>query len=223
MAETVRTVRLYGQLGSKFGRSFKLAVSSPAEAVQALCSQLPGFERYLMEAKDKGMAFTVFVGKRNIKQEDLTKLAEPDDIRIAPILLGSKNANVFQIIVGVILVVIGGIITGWSFGAAAPFGTAIAMMGMSMIIGGIVQMLMPHPKAPKGAGERPEDTPGYSFNGPLNTQAQGHPVPVLYGELITGSAVVSAGIRLDDGGYGSRGSWVGGGRYRRRGGAFTAE
>ena len=41
MSERLRTVRLYGQLGSRFGRSFRLAVNSPAEAVGLLTGRAP--------------------------------------------------------------------------------------------------------------------------------------------------------------------------------------
>jgi len=41
--EKLRTIRLYGPLGTRFGREFRLAVDSPAEAVRALCVLLPGF------------------------------------------------------------------------------------------------------------------------------------------------------------------------------------
>ena len=62
MTERMRTVRLYGQLGSRFGRSFRLAVNSPAEAIRALCAIVPGFQQYLATAKEQGMAFAVFIG-----------------------------------------------------------------------------------------------------------------------------------------------------------------
>lgn len=194
MADTLRTIKLYGALGAKFGREFKMAVQTPAEAVQALCSQLPGLRQYLTKSKDEGVGFAVFVGKRNVGKEELNHLAEPGDIRIAPILMGSKNAGIFQIILGIVLVVIGVIAYAYGY---APLGQALIGAGISMIIGGVVQMLMPHPKARKGS-ERPEDEPSYAFNGPLNTQAQGHPVPIVYGRILAGSAVVSAGITLDD-------------------------
>lgn len=217
MAEQLRTIKLYGKLGATFGREFKLSVKSPAEAVSALCNMIPGFEAYLTKSKDNGMDFAVFVGKRNLAASELGGLVEPGDIRIAPVTRGHKNGSLVQIIVGIVLIIIGGLITGWSFGTAAPFGTAIAMMGVAMIVGGIVQMLMPKPKGAQGQGDRPEDQPNYAFNGPLNTQAQGHPVPLLYGRLITGSAVISAGISMDDTSTGNTttetgapGAWTGG-------------
>ena len=55
----------------------------------------------------------------------------------------------------------------------------------------------PTPKATEPS-ERPENKPSYSFNGAVNTTAQGHPVPVGYGRLIVGSAVISAGIDVDE-------------------------
>ena len=38
----------------------------------------------------------------------------------------------------------------------------------------------------------------YHFNGVVNTTAQGNPVPLGYGRMIVGSAVVSAGIYAMD-------------------------
>ena len=38
----------------------------------------------------------------------------------------------------------------------------------------------------------------YSFSGIQNTSRQGLPVPLVYGETIVGSVVISAGIDTDD-------------------------
>ena len=50
----MRTIRLYGALGEQFGRVWRLDVKSPAEAVRALCSQLPGFRQYLQKNSAPG-------------------------------------------------------------------------------------------------------------------------------------------------------------------------
>ncbi len=192
--EQVRNVRLYGKMGAKFGRHFRLAVKTPAEAVQALAAQLPGFEEYLYGAKDKGFGFAVFVGKNNLKEDELSLPSGNSDIRIAPMVFGGKQAGVFQIIVGVVLIIIGAILTYFGYGA---YGIPIMKMGLAMVIGGIVQLLIPVPKT-QSAKEGGKEDPNYSFNGPINTTAQGHPVPVLYGRMKIGSAVVSAGITLKD-------------------------
>lgn len=194
MSEKIRTVRLYGKLGAKFGRRFDLAVQSPAEAVSALGEMIPGFKQYLIESKDKGFGFAVFLGKRNLSKEELYTHAGNEDIRIAPVTFGSKKGGVVQIIVGVVLVVVGAILTYFGYGAV---GVPLMKMGAAMIIGGVVQLLMPTPKGP-GGRDSADDNPSKYFSGPINTQAQGHPVPVLYGRLLVGSAVISAGIYMQD-------------------------
>lgn len=196
-AEKVRTVRLYGVLGTRFGRVHRLAVNSASEAIRALGILLPGFERFLMESKDNGLTYSVFMGKDNITQERLSAPAGNDDIRLAPVLIGSKRAGALQTIVGAVLIVVGAIITGGTFGAGAPFGSGLIMMGASMVMGGVMQMLSPVPKG-LGAQDGPNNRASYSFNGPVNTSAQGNPVGLLYGELVVGSSVISAGIYAQD-------------------------
>lgn len=205
-----RTVRLYGRLGALFGRQFKLHLDSdtPAEAIAALCSQIRGFRAYLASAKDRGMGFAVFVGKRNLKEDELSAPSGTDDIRIAPILLGSKSGGLFNIIAGAVLFVVGGFISGWTMGAGAGIGGYMMEAGLGMMLGGVVQMLSPQPRGLK-AGDRPDNQPSYVFNGAVNTQAQGNPVPVLYGRMVVGSAVVSAGIHAED--YAPATAGVGGG------------
>lgn len=217
MMQALTTVKLYGRFGVTFGRSFRLAVSTPAEALRALAAQLPGFEQYLTEAKDKGMGFAVFIGKDNLKEDQLDWPAYGQEIRFAPVLLGSKKGGVFNIILGVVLVVVGVIVTGMTFGGAAPLGGAMISAGIGLIVGGVAQMLAPNPKG-NGAGDRPENRPSYSFNGPINTQAQGNPVPVAYGEVICGSAVISAGITSEDQVYVPTGTAAGGGGVGSGGG-----
>lgn len=189
MAEKLRTIKLYGKLGAKFGREYRLAVNSTREAMRALCVLVPGFEAYMMNAKDKGMAFSVFIGKENIKEDRLEYPVGDEPIRIAPVMMGSKRGGVLNIIVGVVLILI-----GVFFPASAPY---TIPAGIGMVAGGVIQMLSPQPKG-LGAKDSGPQQSSYSFNGPVNTQAQGNPVPVLYGRLTVGSAVISAGIRSED-------------------------
>ncbi len=197
MAERLRTIRLYGQLGSRFGRVFRLAVNSPAEAVSALCTIRPGFQQYLARAKDQGMAFAVFIGKQNLTKDQLKDPPGSDDIRIAPVLLGSKRGGVLNTILGVVLIVVGiygNIAGGWG----QPFINA----GVGLVIGGVVQMLSPQPKG-LGSQDSVENRPNYSMNGTVNTQAQGNPVPYAFGGhdtkgMLVGSAVISGSIMAED-------------------------
>ncbi|CAD0328038.1 tail assembly protein [Xanthomonas hortorum] len=187
----VRTVRLYGVLRAKFGKEFRLAVASPAEAIRALSVQLPGFQAFLMGAKDRGLTFAVFNGRRNLNKDQLHDPPGDDAIRIAPVLQGSKRGGVLQTIIGAVLIVVGFI------AIATPFGAPLISAGVSMVLGGVVQMLSPTQKG-LGTQDSPDNRPSYAFNGPVNMQAQGNPVPVAYGDTWTGSAVISGGIFAED-------------------------
>ncbi|MBH4409473.1 tail assembly protein, partial [Pseudomonas aeruginosa] len=105
-AEPKRIIRLYGILGATFGREFNLSVASPKEAIRALCVIVPGFERFLNTSKQRGLTYAVFSGKRNLLNDELNMDRSTEEIRIAPVIIGSKRAGVFQTILGVALVAV---------------------------------------------------------------------------------------------------------------------
>lgn len=221
--DTVRTIKLSGPLASKFGHVHKFSVSNVAEAARALCVMVPGFEKFLMESKDRGLEYVVLVGKENYGEDQLLNpIGDEREIRIVPVVAGSKNGGVLQIVAGIVLVAVGIFVTGLTYGWAAPVGNALVGMGISMIVGGVVQLLSPPPKVNKQDQQQDHKT-SHVFNGAINVQAQGASVPILYGEMFTGSVVVSAGINAEDNyaiPYGVGG--VGGGRYRG-GGSFYGD
>ncbi|MDX7988761.1 tail assembly protein [Xenorhabdus sp. 12] len=187
---TLRTIRLYGVLGARFGRIHQLAVSTPQEAIRALSVLIDGFERFLLTAKERGFTFAVFNGKRNLQHDELTFPGE-GDIRIAPVIIGSKKAGIFQTILGAVMVVAGAFL--W----ATPFGAPMIMSGVGMMLGGVVQMLSPMPGG-LARREDPDNKPSYAFGSPVNTVAQGNPVPIGYGRRRIGGAIISAGIYAED-------------------------
>lgn len=191
MSERLKTVRLYGALGKQFGRVHHLAISSPREAVKALSRTIDGFQQFLLDAESKGLAFTVFRGKENIGPEQYEEPSGKTDIRIAPVIIGSKQAGLFQIVVGVVLLVAG------FFTGGTTWGPAMMMLGGALAISGVISSLTTQ-AVTDTSGDSVNNRASYNFNGPLNTEAQGNPVPILYGELIVGSAVISAGIFTED-------------------------
>ncbi|EPT7056310.1 tail assembly protein [Cronobacter sakazakii] len=194
----LKTVRLYGMLGAKFGRVHRLVIASPAEACRALSVILPGFEQYMQTAHLRGLRFAVFKGKKNIGQDELKHNSGEEDIRIAPVIAGSKRGGVLQTILGAVLVV--GALALGPVGIGAIAGStamSIGLMGGSMMIGGVVQMLSPQPGG-LASRQDPDNAPSYAFGGPVNTTAMGNPVGLLYGEREIGGAIVSAGIYTND-------------------------
>ncbi|WP_234424079.1 tail assembly protein [Enterobacter bugandensis] len=192
--QPMRTIRLYGILGSTFGREFKLSVASPKEAVRALCVILPGFERFLNTSKQRGLTYAVFSGKRNLNDNELSMDQSTADIRIAPVILGSKRGGVFQTILGVALVAVGAVASYFGGGAV---GVPLMQFGAAMTLGGVVQMLSPQTTG-LASKQSADNKASYAFGGVTNTTAQGNPVPLLYGRRLIGGAIISAGIYVED-------------------------
>ncbi|WJI14946.1 tail assembly protein [Pseudoxanthomonas winnipegensis] len=201
--ETPTTILLSGSLARQFGRRHSLVVGSAAEAVRALCAMLPGFKRYMVNAKDCGLEFAVFAGKRNLGLEQLHDPCSKQVIRLIPVLRGAKNSGWLQTVIGVAIIVVAGVASGgtaFSALGAGAAGTAAgyaASLGLAVALGGVSQIIA---GTPKGLSTREESSnqPSYSFSGVVNTLAQGGCVPVGYGEMIVGSAVISAGIYAED-------------------------
>lgn len=191
--DELRTIRLYGKLGARFGRIHRLAIASTAEAVRALCVLLPGFEREMMTSGDRGIRYACFIGKSNIGKDEL-HLAGGGDIRIAPVTAGAK-AGLLQTIIGATLIVAGLVI-----GPTTLVGAGLINAGIAMTAGGVLQMLSPQQRG-TSAADSANNQASYNFNGAVNTTAQGNPVPLLYGRVIVGSAVISAGILSQDQAY----------------------
>lgn len=201
----IRTIHLHGRLGKKYGRTHRYDVATPAEAIRALNANHPGFANELVALGEKGYAYRVLHGRRaQIGLSAVEELNDPasGDIRIIPEIAGAKKGGLGQLLAGIAMVALvyftGGAASAfWSTTiGGAKIGTMVASIGMSMAIGGVVQMLASTSKSEQAAEDKKD--PSYIFNGAINTMAQGHPVPVGYGEMIVGSAVISAGISVDE-------------------------
>lgn len=183
--QELRTIILPGELAKKFGKYHQLMVASPAEAVRALCVTLKGFQQHLTTSHTRNIEYAVFVGKQNVSKDDLKlKSSYEKVIKIVPIIKGSKQ-GVLQTVLGVALVVVGVVFQQpWA-----------VQLGAAMTLGGIVQMLTPQTST---SSNGVDNGASYTFNGPVNTTAAGNPVPLLYGQLMVGGAVISGGIEAVD-------------------------
>lgn len=198
--EKVRTIRLYGTLGAKFGRVHRFVCDDTAGAIRALCAMIPGFQQFLAESKERGLGFSCFIGKENISEEGLTYPVGNDDIRIAPIILGSGRGGFFQVILGAALIglsFVPGLNAAVWAGASTTWAGLSFSLGVGMLLGGVSQLLTRQPKGLAGV-ESVDNGASYNFNGPVNVTAQGNPVPVLYGEMIVGSVTVSGDMYSED-------------------------
>ena len=185
----LRKIKLYGKLAKFVGhRILEADVATAAEAVRFLVANWPELERHMADQH-----YRVSVGTYDLAAEELHDPAGQQDIRIVPVMAGAGATG--RIIAGIALVALA-IIN--PFGAAAIAGTAISTIvggiGASLALGGLAQLLTPTPKVPTGPDTQNDPRKSYSFSGIQNTSRQGVPVPIVYGETIVGSVVISAGI-----------------------------
>lgn len=189
----MKTIKLHSWLGKRYGGTFELDVASPAEAIQALCALLPGFRRDLAEDTQ---GFTLWVDDENKGPEDLAApFSDREVMHLVPVVAGAKEGGIGQIILGIVLIVAAPYMAPYLAGLGVT-SAGIAAFGVSMVLGGISQMLFSPPEMK--LQEKPENKPSYAFSGAVNTVQQGNCVPVLYGELITGSQVISAGLFVEE-------------------------
>jgi predicted phage tail protein len=205
------TIRLLGEAGRRFGRVFRLAVGSAAEAVRALCVQLPELRLFLVNSADQGIAWRVVTEDPMGLSED--ELDWPCSKRVVLAPQPTGRGAVGRIIAGVALVAFAILVPGIGGGVAATiFGTAfsstalgIGSIGLSLIFGGVAQLLTPTPKMP-GAdfgsttqADRSDQLKSALFDKSNANTVQGDVVPVLYGERLIGSlAVLSFGVEIQN-------------------------
>ncbi|WP_448645627.1 tail assembly protein [Pseudomonas mohnii] len=199
MSDIVRppktSVRLSGSLAMKFfrKRDYLLESGTTNEVFSALRNTVDGFADEIMRMSRAGIRFAIFRNRVNVGETELT-LKGTTEIRIVPVIAGSKSSGMFQTITGVAMIVVGAAINYFSGGSLAWLGTPMMQVGVAMTIGGVIQMLSPVPKAPSQQDQAStENKPSYLFNGAFNSTQQGLPVPVVYGQMLVGSSVVAVG------------------------------
>jgi len=192
----MRTIRIYGRLARFLGRrTFRAEVASAAEAVRFLLANFPQVEWHMADQH-----YRVSIGARALDAEELHEPAGCSDIAIVPVIGGAGAVG--RVIAGVALVALSFIPGVGALGVSLLLG-----VGASLALGGVAQLLTPVPKmagpgaASMGgmakAADNNDPRKNYSFSGIQNTTRSGVPVPVIYGEVIVGSVVISAGIDVD--------------------------
>ncbi|MEN7460438.1 tail assembly protein [Pantoea dispersa] len=202
----LKTMRLKGLMAKKFGAVHQFHVADLRELIRAMCSQVPGFQKYVSNAHLQGVKFAFFSNRQNIGLQEFDMSSAATEFEMEPILQGSKRGGTLQIIIGAVALVAAFFTAGASFAAFAGISaaaatattTALTGLGISMLLGGVVQMLTPQPKFNVGASSSTDNKPNYAFGAPVNTVAMGYPVPVLYGQREIGGAIISAGSYTSD-------------------------
>jgi len=194
----LRKIKLYGKLAKFIGhRVLEADVATAAEAVRFLLANWPELEAHMSDQH-----YRVSIGTYDLVAEELHDPAGQAPISFVPVVAGAGAVG--RILAGVALIALAfipGIGTATAAaiaaGAKAGFtvvGTALFGLGASLVLGGVAQLLTPTPKVAQGADEQDDPRKSYSFSGIQNTSRAGTPVPIVYGETLVGSVVISAGI-----------------------------
>jgi predicted phage tail protein len=197
----LRKIKLYGKLAKFIGhRVLEADVATAAEAVRFLVANWPEAERHMADQH-----YRVSIGTYDIDLEELHHPAGAAPISFVPVVAGAGAVG--RIIAGIALIALAiavptlGAATG-AKAAATIFGTgfsslalSVGFLGVSLVLGGVAQLLTPTPKISQDEGD-PRKSFSFSFSGIQNTSRAGVPVPVVYGETLVGSVVVSAGIDI---------------------------
>jgi predicted phage tail protein len=192
----LRKIKLYGKLAKFIGhRVLEADVATAAEAVRFLLANWPELEAHMSDQH-----YRVSIGTYDLIAEELHHPAGAAPISFVPVVAGAGAG-------GRIIAAIALIAASFFFPAAAPaaaaltigastftaVGAAIFFAGVSLLLTGVAQLLTPTPKI---SNDEADPRKSFSFSGIQNTSRAGVPVPVVYGETLVGSVVISAGIDI---------------------------
>ena len=198
----LRKIKLHGELAEFLGQDeFEAVVKTTAEAVKFLITNFPKLEAYM-----SNRYYQVLVGGNELEKEQIHDPVGKSEIHIVPVISGAGGSTFQRILLGGALIgasflfpgagmFAGGSAAAKAAAAASPFmagvGTALSAIGAGMVLNGVSEILFPLP-----VPDEPEDDPRISFNfsGVQNTSRAGTAHPIVYGEIVCGSVVISASV-----------------------------
>ena len=175
----IRNIHLIGEINRLHPLPLQLNCDSLPHLILALESQVKNFRKESLKYKD----WVVILKDTNDEFNNITDQTfdlkwgkNKTDVYIAPKIQG---AGLEAFLVGVLI----------KAGASKIIASVIVGITLNLVIGAVMSLLAPKPKGP---GAATEQNPSFLFNGTVNAQGQGGPVPLIFGAHMTGSYVVSS-------------------------------
>ena len=194
----LRKIKLYGELANFVGhKEFEVEVHSVGNAVSFLINNFPQLEPYMSPKY-----YQVKVGDYDIDETEIHNPIGEQNIHFVPAITGAGR-GFGKILLGAGLIGLSFLSFGTSAGMGVAFSKGLAKVGLiqkglfaigaSLVLSGVSDLLFP---LPKDNGFDSEEDPklSFSFSGLQNTSRAGTPIPIVYGEIMTGSVVISAAI-----------------------------
>jgi len=197
MNKGLKVVKVYGALRKRLGQCrFEFDVTTPAQAIKALCVNFPGLDKWLIDSEQDGIGYRVSVGREEISNDPEAfglPFSDKEVFSLTPVVAGAGRGT-GQILAGVALVALTLVPGGLPISGALA--TKIGLLGGSLILSGIATAISPQPDLDSTLDESVQ-LESFTFSNVVNTQRQGMPVPIAYGRLFVGSAVLSSGLDVD--------------------------
>ena len=198
----LRKLKLYGDLAKFVGhKEFEIQVDSLGKAVSFLVNNFPQVEKYM-----NPQYYQVKVGNYAVNKEEIHHPIGQEDIHIVPVIAGAGRGGLGKVLLGAALIAGAffvpvaagniGLAAGIKAGSLAKVGflsKTMLLVGANLALTGVSEMLFPLPK-PKEFKSEQDPQLSFSFSGTQNTSRAGTPVPIVYGEIVTGSVVISGAI-----------------------------
>ena len=191
-------IKVYGRLARFLGQNtFEAEINSTVDAIRFLTANFPALQSHMIEQN-----YCVKVGNYEINEKELDVPIGKQEIKIVPVAVGAKGFKRFLlgvVLIGVAIALPGAApalgATGFVAGSAGASALTVALgnLGLYFALSGAAQMLTPTP-----SNDSFDDPNSFNFNGILNTINAGVSIPVVYGEVFTGSIIVSAGLDTED-------------------------
>jgi predicted phage tail protein len=206
----LRTVKVYGHLAEHCGQSvFEALVRTPAEAIRFLLCNFPSLRGVMRDGHYKVAASDLELDLADHPEQLHYPLSNDDVVRVIPVITGAGGAGKIlagAALIGISLAIPGAGLAGTSFlasiGGAATFGAGLAAaagsIGAALVLGGVAELITPVPRAPDYGDIDNDPRENFSFSGIQNVTREGVPVPIVYGEMIVGSIVISAGLNVEE-------------------------
>ena len=187
----LRKVKLYGKLAEFVGhKEFEVQVDNVAKAVSFLIHNFPGLEEHMSP-----QYYQVKVGNYDIDKDEIDYPVGREDIHFIPVIAGAGGGTrkflLGAALIGVSLATGGGFAALGKAGFSNVFSSIGFKIGAGLAIQGVGELLFPLPE-PQDFNSEQDPQLSFSFGGVQNTSRAGTPVPIVYGEIITGSVVISA-------------------------------